>query len=204
MKSKDLFKLETHRSELDRSVQLAFFVNRFERATNTQKQPSAHRKEDAMRATGLIALLMSSLFTSPMSVWADDEAPRVKIEFRRAETEPATGLTRFTLPGYPDAFYLHPNAELTNADIAEAAAGLDERGRAVINIAFTAEGAKKMSKLSSSHLQKPLAILIDGKVTSAPRLQSTISERAQVSGVFTRAEARRISDGIMRGIESAN
>jgi SecD/SecF fusion protein len=63
-------------------------------------------------------------------------------------------------------------------------------------VTFNAAGAENMRRATASHLNAPLALLVDGDVISAPTLRSPISESAIVSGDFTRAEAERIAEGM--------
>src|SRR5690348_7080177 len=88
---------------------------------------------------------------------ADDKA-KVKIEFRRAETKKAEGLTEATVVGSKEKVYLHKTADVTNADIAEAAVGEDNRKKPTVDLKFTKEGVKKVAKLSDEHKNKPVAI----------------------------------------------
>lgn len=151
-----------------------------------------------MRALALIIVTLGQWVAGSAPLEAQgDEALAVKVEFRRAENAPAPGLTKVMLPGMPNPIYVSPTAELTNADIAAASVAQTERGEAAIEIVFTDDGAEKMFKLTSTHLMKPLAILIDDKVTAAPRIVSAIRRKALISGHFSRAEAERIAGGIL-------
>ncbi len=125
-------------------------------------------------------------------------ANSVKIEFHRAEDQPAAGLKEIEAPpGGPNVqLYLRPEAELSNADIQEATATTDNNGQPVISVSFTVEGAEKMAKLTEENLGKPMVIMIDGKVISAPKIMSKISAKAQISGNFSKEEAERIARGI--------
>jgi outer membrane lipoprotein-sorting protein len=136
--------------------------------------------------------------------------PGVKVEFRRAENQPGEGLIEAAVAGTAQKVYLHVSADVTNADIAEARAGLDSREKPAVEITFTEEGAKKMAKLTAEHRNRPLAILVDGKVIGAPPLaiqvdskvlgapvvRDTISQKAQITGNFTLEEVDRIVRGI--------
>lgn len=124
------------------------------------------------------------------TAWAGklDDKPKGKLEIRRAETKPANGLTEATVAGTRDKVYLHKQVELTNADIAKAVAGMDQALDPAIDIEFTKEGARKMAALSADHKNKPLAILVDGKVVSAPVIRAKLTNKAQITGKFTRSE----------------
>ena len=124
------------------------------------------------------------------------EKPRLKIEFRRAESKPAEGLTEAMVAGTKDKVYLHKLADAGNDDIAEARAKEDGQGKPAVEIIFTREGAKKMAKLSEQHKDRPLAILVDGKVIAAPIVRAKFSERAIITGNFTQAEVDRLVKGV--------
>jgi preprotein translocase subunit SecD len=122
--------------------------------------------------------------------------PKVKVEFRRAETEPAPGLTEATEVGTKQKIYLHKEADLTNEDLADVHSGKDSSGKPVIEVTFTKEGAKKMAKLCDGHMNKPMAILVDGKVLNAPRIRAQISDKAVISGDFTTEQVDKLVKGI--------
>jgi preprotein translocase subunit SecD len=116
----------------------------------------------------------------------------VKLEFRRAELEPAPGLTEATVAGTTDKVYLHKTSDATNEDVADVRASEDIEKNPAIDVAFTKAGARKMARLSEEHKGKPLAILVDGKVITAPRIAATFSERAMLTGRFTRDEVEKL------------
>jgi preprotein translocase subunit SecD len=124
------------------------------------------------------------------------EPAGVKVEFRRAETKPAEGLTEVMVAGTTKKLYLHKEAIATNKDMAQARVTSDDQRRPAIEVVFTKDGAKKMAKVFEQHKNKPLAIVVDGKVISAPLLRSAISEKALITGKFSRAEAGKIVKAI--------
>jgi preprotein translocase subunit SecD len=120
--------------------------------------------------------------------WSRPDEKKVVVEFRRAETKPADGLAEAVIAGTTQKVYIPKTADATTADIAGAKAALDGGGNPAIDITFTKEGAKKMAALSEKHRDKPLAILINGKVVSAPIVRVKFSEQAQITGSFTQEE----------------
>jgi preprotein translocase subunit SecD len=144
------------------------------------------------------ALLLIACFTGVAQASADKpaEKPRVKVEFRRAESKPAEGLTEAMVAGSMDKIYLHKMADATSEDIAEARSREDGQGKPAVEIIFTREGAKKMAKLSEQHKDRPLAILVDGKVIAAPIVRAKFSERSMITGNFTREEVDKLVKGI--------
>ncbi|MBU0581117.1 MAG: protein translocase subunit SecD [Candidatus Margulisbacteria bacterium] len=78
---------------------------------------------------------------------------------------------------------------LTGNDLQWAGPGTDEYGRPVVSIEFKAEGAKKFYEVTARSVGKPIAIILDNKIISAPNVNEPISGgRAQISGSFTVSE----------------
>lgn len=83
------------------------------------------------------------------------------------------------------------NTAITGADLQMATPGTDQYGKPVVNIEFTPEGTKKFRDVTARSIGKPLAILLDRKVISAPKVNEAIpSGRAQISGNFSVSEMR--------------
>jgi preprotein translocase subunit SecD len=89
---------------------------------------------------------------------------------------------------------LHKQVEVNNEDIAEVS--IDEAGGIgpLLKLKFTKQGQQKMEKLTKEHINKPLAVLVDGKVLAAPVIRSMLSEQAVLSGI-DKAEMERIVKG---------
>lgn len=128
----------------------------------------------------------------------DDERPAITLELRRAEFEPGDGLMKATVEGSGLPIYLHQAVELGNEDIAEAKGNVLEDDSLAVAVMFTAAGSAKMRRVSKEHRNKPLAIVVDGKVTSAPVLTGIISERGLITGPFTAEDIERIVEGLSR------
>jgi len=59
-----------------------------------------------------------------------------------------------------------------------------------------------MAKLSKEHLHKPVALLIDGKVISAPIISSELTNSCIIAGNFKKVEAERIAKLLSSGKKS--
>ena len=145
-----------------------------------------------------MVLLMAVL----MCLWGCARPPSgahpVSLEFRLAQFEPAEGLTEQTVQGSDRKVYIQDEAVLSNADVASATVLSDPEKQLVILLKFTASGAKRFSQATAEHVMKPIAILVDGNVVSAPVVREKISGgKAQISGSFTEDEAMRIAEGIV-------
>ena len=75
---------------------------------------------------------------------------------------------------------------LTGADLKGAWPGIDGYGNPVVDIEFNSKGAGTFANVTSRNVGKPLAILLDKKIISAPNVREPISGgRAQISGNFS-------------------
>lgn len=76
----------------------------------------------------------------------------------------------------------------------------DEYGRPVITVEFDESGAKLINRLTTDYLGNPLAIVIDGKVMTAPLIMSALSGKVKITGSFTQQEAVAIAEGLKKGM----
>ncbi|MEK6697577.1 MAG: protein translocase subunit SecD [Nitrospirota bacterium] len=83
---------------------------------------------------------------------------------------------------------------LTGDRLTEAKVGMDQFGKPAVSIAFDGEGARIFERITAESVGKQMAIVLDGVVHSAPRIQERIAGgSAQITGNFTHDEAARIS-----------
>jgi len=127
-----------------------------------------------------------------------EKAESVPVEFKIGEPKPAAGLEKQTVPGSDRPVYVHPKAMLTNADIASAKVVSGDNGH-VIEVVFTEDGKKAFGRLTQDSINKHLVIIADGKIISAPVIKAPIlGGAALIAGGFTKEQADRIAEGIMR------
>jgi len=80
---------------------------------------------------------------------------------------------------------------LTGADLKGAWPGVEQYGNPVVDIEFNPEGAKVFADVTSRSVGRPIAIILDGRIISAPNVREPIpSGRAQISGDFTAEEVQ--------------
>ncbi len=83
---------------------------------------------------------------------------------------------------------------LTGDRLTEARVGIDQYNKPAISISFDGEGAKIFDRITGENVGKQLAIVLDGVVQSAPRIQDRISGgNAQITGNFTHEEAAKLA-----------
>ncbi len=93
------------------------------------------------------------------------------------------------------------STELTGKYIKTARVEYDQRtNKPQIGIVFDSEGAKLFADITKKNVGKPLAILLDGQVISAPVIQGEIlGGQAQISGTFSIQEANALARGLKYG-----
>lgn len=86
---------------------------------------------------------------------------------------------------------------LSNADVAKS--GIVKRGDAhSVSLLLNEEGTLKLARLTKAHIGEYVAILINGRVVSVPKIiDEIIGGRAEIAGNFTEEEARILAEGIM-------
>ena len=78
---------------------------------------------------------------------------------------------------------------LTGDRISNAVPRFDQDGSSFVSVSFDRRGAELFGILTGENIGKRLAIVLDGKVHSAPEIKDRILGDAQISGRFTPAEA---------------
>ncbi len=62
-----------------------------------------------------------------------------------------------------------------------------------IDFSLTADGARRFSKATGEHVGDQLAIILNNEVKSAPRINSQINDRGQITGSFTKKSAEDLA-----------
>jgi len=149
----------------------------------------------------LIALFVASgtLSVLPLSAAIQSANQTTSLEVRLAEAQPAAGLIEASLSGSSRKIYLHREIVVTNADVVQARVVPGTTGADFsVTVAFSREGAAKMAQATAAHVNKPLAILINGQVVTAPTLRDPVSDSAVIAGDFTSSEAAAIAAALNR------
>ncbi|MER5309688.1 protein translocase subunit SecD [Streptomyces sp. NPDC002773] len=101
--------------------------------------------------------------------------------------------------------YLLGPAEVDGKDVDDAQAAIDQRtGQWIVDMEFTSAGSKKFQSITSklsqqTEPQNQFAIVLDGEVVSAPRVQTTLSASAQISGSFNQQSAQELGNILSYG-----
>jgi SecD/SecF fusion protein len=85
--------------------------------------------------------------------------------------------------------------EMSGENIKNAIATTDQIGGYQVHLNFNSEGAKQFAEVTRANLHQLLAIVLDGKLYSAPEIQSEITGgSAQITGRFTVREAQQLAN----------
>jgi preprotein translocase subunit SecD len=83
---------------------------------------------------------------------------------------------------------------LTGEYITDARVQIDQYNEPYVSLSFDSRGARIFEQLTGENIKKRLAIVLDGKVNSAPVIQDRISGgKAQITGRFTMDEAKDLA-----------
>jgi len=90
---------------------------------------------------------------------------------------------------------------ISGDQLTQATAGNDQKtNESIVEISFNQQGGQKFAKLTSENVGKPFAIILDGKVISAPNINEPIlGGQARISGSFTPASAQALAINLASG-----
>ncbi len=105
------------------------------------------------------------------------------------------------------AKYILDKAEVLGRQVSEATAGIDQQGGNAwfVSLVFNGEGTKAFADITDRVTSLPspqnqVAIVLDGLVVSAPRINEAIpSGNAQITGSFTQLEAQDLANVLKYG-----
>ena len=84
-------------------------------------------------------------------------------------------------------------ADLLGTHVKKAVPMFEDRGWG-ISLEFDSEGAEEFGRLTAAHVHERFAIVLDGKIQSAPVIQDAIyGGRASITGNFSETEARNLA-----------
>lgn len=85
---------------------------------------------------------------------------------------------------------------MTGAGLQDATAGLVGQNASQYGVNFTLVGndeSQRFATFTSTHLQQPMAIVLDGQVLSAPIIQAALTTGGQITGNFTQQRAQELA-----------
>ncbi len=89
---------------------------------------------------------------------------------------------------------VYTRVEVSGESLKDSQADFDQNNMPVVTTAFDASGARRFAKLTTEHVNERFAIVLDGKVLSAPTIREPIpGGRGQISGGFTLQGAKDLA-----------
>lgn len=89
---------------------------------------------------------------------------------------------------------VYSRVEVSGESLKDSQADFDQNNMPVVTTVFDATGARKFAKLTTEHVNERFAIVLDGKVLSAPMIREPIpGGRGQISGGFSLQGAKDLA-----------
>ena len=111
------------------------------------------------------------------------------------EMEVVTGVSDVSAGSPPETvvYLVRRVAAVTGRDLRNARPTLDENNQPAVSFSLNREGARKFGRVTGDNIGRQLAIILDGRVQSAPRIESRITDEGRITGSFTQQEAQDLS-----------
>ncbi len=91
-------------------------------------------------------------------------------------------------------YFLQHLPEINGDMLVDAQPSFDDSGQPAVSFRLNAVGARKFAAVTKKNIGSPFAIVLDGKVVSAPVIQSTIAGGSGIiTGQFSTQEARQLA-----------
>ncbi len=100
-------------------------------------------------------------------------------------------------------FWAKNKSELPGRCVANAVDHPDPKGTSnMISVELESEFDDTMLKLTSANIGKPMAIVLDGKILSAPSIEGPFGKTFQITGSFNQKEAADLSNSLKNPLEN--
>jgi preprotein translocase subunit SecD len=111
-----------------------------------------------------------------------------------SEVVPGSESDRSGGPSTTVYYLVHKTPVVTGRDLRSAKPTLDEYNQPAVSFSLNNEGARKFGKATGENIGRNLAIILDGRVQSAPRIDNRITDEGRISGgSFTQQYAQDLS-----------
>jgi len=78
-------------------------------------------------------------------------------------------------------YFLKSNVEMSGKYLTDARPNFDQFRKPIVNFTLTRAGGRIFGRLTGANIGKPLAIVLDDRVVSAPTIESRIPDRGQIT-----------------------
>ena len=114
---------------------------------------------------------------------------------QRGGVPPDSELLPSSDPSNPQSYVIKKQVLVSGGDLIDAQPGFDQRtNQPIVSFKFNSSGSRKFAAATTEHVKEPFAIVLDGKVISAPVIQEPITAGSgQISGSFTVQQANDLA-----------
>jgi preprotein translocase subunit SecD len=84
-------------------------------------------------------------------------------------------------------------AAVSGRDLRNARPTIDENNQPAVSFTLNNEGGRRFGEVTSQNIGRQLAIVLDGRVQSAPRIEGRITTEGRITGSFTQEEVQNLS-----------
>jgi preprotein translocase subunit SecD len=96
-------------------------------------------------------------------------------------------------------YALQETSVVTGRDLKNARPSLGDFQQPVVHFSLSPEGAQAFGRATGANVGRGLAIVLDGKVVSAPRINSRIDDQGMIEGRFTQQEVQDLVTKLRSG-----
>ena len=148
------------------------------------------RVKDIIKSTAMLELKQS--FGGPYK--SEAEAMQDKGGVLPPNTMIVKGTPERDSSDSSDVYYIvSRNSVVSGRDLRGAQPTTDQTGRPAVDFYLTNEGGKRFQAFTGSHIGDYLAIVLDNRVRSAPKIEGEISDTGIITGKFTQQQANDLS-----------
>ncbi len=143
--------------------------------------PGITDRERAINLVGKTALLEFKLVSDSQRLLQQAIDGKVPSGYTLAEDEKGSPLL------------LENEGAMTGSILSDAWVEAGEMGLPEVSFRLNKEGARMFGRMTGTNINRRLAIVLDGKVQSAPVIQSRITDSGRITGQFTREQAHDLA-----------
>lgn len=124
------------------------------------------------------------------------EVSRAELQIRFVAESESNGATRMAdADGNP--LWVEPKVVISTPDVSEVHVNLEmDLEHYAVTLYFTPQAAQRLHEATTENLGRQVAILLNGSVVVAPRIQTPIGPSAMISGRYTKDESVRLAQQI--------
>jgi preprotein translocase subunit SecD len=156
-----------------------------------------NRAKEIIRSTALLELKLVEQGpfvdeASARQAFANNVPPDIQI--LPGQSEGAVGAAPSTV-----YYAVRRVAAVTGRDLRNARPSLDENNRPAVSFSLNNQGAAKFGAFTQANINRQLAIVLDGRILSAPNIQSRIDSEGRITGTFTTEQASDLGLSLRSG-----